>query len=185
MRRLNGKDPVFGVVSLLDYIHCQHVENLWHELEHRYGIRGSHATPFPHISYHVANSYQTDKLSAVLEQFAQDSTSFTITTSGLGVFTGELPVIYIPVVRSMALSEIQLRLWIITDPCGQDAVAHYAPESWLPHITLGQAGGNEGQLARAVEWLAAQPLSWEVPIDNVALLGSSSAPYELRFKYAL
>lgn len=176
---------MFGIVSLLDSSHCQQVENLWHELEHRFGIRGSHATPFPHVSYHIANSYQPEQLASALEQFAQESMPFTIFTSGLGVFTGDLPVIYIPVVRSPALSEIQSRLWSLADPFSSDSVPYYDSKSWLPHITLGHSATADGQLAKAVEWLAGQPLSWQIEIDNVALLGSSTPPHRLRFKYSM
>ncbi len=40
-----------GVVSLLDCHYSQVVEDLWAELERRFGVDGVYVTPYPHFSY--------------------------------------------------------------------------------------------------------------------------------------
>src|SRR5579871_3200774 len=88
--------PVNGVVSLLDGEHYQQVETLWAELAERFGLRGVYVTPFPHFSYHVASHYDTGQLEPILRQVASKIHPFQIKITGLGIFTGPQPVLYIP-----------------------------------------------------------------------------------------
>ncbi len=100
-----------GVVSLLDAQHYQAVESLWAELAATCGLRGVYVTPFPHFSYHVAAEYDLLALETVLRDFACRQAPFRVTATGLGIFTGVSPVVYIPVVRDPALTAFHQALW--------------------------------------------------------------------------
>ena len=88
-----------GISSLLDNDHNQLIEELWAELEREFSVCGVYVTPYPHFSYHVAQDYDVDKLEPVLQRITSNITTFKVRTGGLGVFTDNSPVLYIPVVR--------------------------------------------------------------------------------------
>ena len=90
-----------GVVSLLDDEHSKLAEALWAELEKELGLRGVYVTPFSHFSYHVAQGYDVTRLEPRLRQVASHAQAFRVRTSGLGIFTGRPPVLYLPVVRTL------------------------------------------------------------------------------------
>ena len=100
-----------GIVSLLDNDHNQLVEELWAELEREFSVRGVYVTPYPHFSYHVAQVYDVDKIEPILQRITSNITTFKVRTSGLGIFTSASPVLYIPVVRSLELTQLHQELW--------------------------------------------------------------------------
>src|SRR4051812_46659014 len=114
-----------AVVSLLDETHYRLVEDLWAELEARFGVRGIYVTPYPPFSYHIAQHYDLAALEPVLRRAAQGATPFTVRTGGLGIFTGANPILYIPVVRDPALTEFHRRLWQAVDPAGVESAVYY------------------------------------------------------------
>ncbi len=100
-----------GIVSLLDNEHNQLVEELWAELEQEFSVRGVYITPYPHFSYHVAQDYDVDKIEPILQRITSNITTFKAKTSGLAIFTGASPVLYIPVARSLELTKLHQELW--------------------------------------------------------------------------
>jgi hypothetical protein len=84
-----------GIVTLLDNEHYQLVEDLWTELKREFSVDGVYVTPYPHFSYHAAQDYDVDKIESVLERIASNITTFKVRTSGLAIFTGASPVLYI------------------------------------------------------------------------------------------
>lgn len=162
-----------GVVSLLDAEHEQRVAVLWHTIERDFGIKGVYATPFPHLSYHVAQGYQRGRLDEALSAVATHIAPFTLRTSGVGIFTGEKPVVYVPVVRDPGLGALHSMIWPEADACADGAVGYYAPSLWLPHITVVFGGLDADRLAAVVHFLGGQDLAWEVRIDNLAVISDA------------
>src|SRR5215472_1493632 len=100
-----------GIVSLLDDKHYQLVENLWAELEREVAVRGVYITPYPHFSYQIAQHYNVEQLEPILQRFASGQAAFRVKTSGLSIFTGSHPVLYIPVVRDPELTRFHKEPW--------------------------------------------------------------------------
>ncbi len=95
-------------------------------------------TPYPHFSYQVAEDYHLNILDMTLAKFVTDMKPFTVTTSGLGIFTGPQPVFYISVVRTAMLTKLQEDLWTALLPASLDPVTYYYPNSWPPSYHLSQ-----------------------------------------------
>jgi 2'-5' RNA ligase len=174
-----------GIVSLLDDTHYKLTEQLWAELEQRFGVRGIYVTPYPHFSYHVAGKYDVDKLDKALEWAARTSAPFTVSTSGIGVFTGPEPVIYIPAVRTLALTELHGRLWQALEGIGNEPWAYYHPTNWLPHITIGFDDITPANLPAIMQFLSEQQFNWEIRVDNLAHIALEGDEQKLRktFKF--
>lgn len=157
-----------AIVSLLDDQHYQLTEALWRELEGRFGLRGVYTTPYPHFSYHVARGYDPPALMAALQQLARTTRPFQIATSGLGVFTGPSPVLYIPIVRTPALTGFHQALCRGVAGCASGVARYYDPEHWLPHITIGLGDLHAALLAEVVHLLGDRDFSWTITINNLA-----------------
>lgn len=159
-----------AIVSVIDPEHYARVEILWQELEQQCGLAGVKATPIPHFSWHIAESYDFKTLEASIKRFAGMIRPFNIHTSGLGLFTRENPVLYFPIVRTSLLSKIHQEIWVWAMSLSQKPSPYYAPELWMPHITLAHGDVNLAALNCAVERLAFQVIAWEITIDNLAVV---------------
>ncbi len=160
-----------GIVSLLDTRHYHVVEDLWAELKREFGVQGIYITPYPHFSYQVASLYDTESLEPVLRDFAASHKSFRVNTTGLGIFTGRMPVLYIPVVRNTELTQFQQELWraLSTANTGSEIQEHYHPDAWMPHVTIGFGDLDSDILARMIRYLSERDFNWRILIDNICI----------------
>lgn len=172
-----------GIVSLLDSKHYQLVEELWAELKQEFSVDGVYITPYPHFSYHVAQAYDVDKIEPILDRITSNISTFKVRTSGLGVFTGTSPVLYIPVARSLELAELHHELWEQISPASSGAQPYYHPDQWLPHITIGFGDISQDKLSHIVPFLAERDFSWEITVDNIALIYDTGIKQELKSRF--
>ena len=166
-----------GVVSLLDQKHSALVEGIWAELESEFGLQGLSGRIIPHLSYHVADSYDQRVLQCALEAFASDHNGIRIKTAGLGIFTGPAPTLYLAVERCPALSRFHENLCAEISDTSQNPSRYYSPENWSPHISLASwtymSPDLRERLPDIVAFLIHRPLDWRIGLDNVTLLRSS------------
>ncbi len=174
-----------AVVSILDDEHYEIVEALWKELDQDFGIRGVFLTPIPHFSYQVAESYDHEELAMTLQVFAKTQEPFIAYTSGLGLFTGPAPTLYIPVVRSLALTHFHENLWKATQGLANGLIPHYDPQSWFPHITLTQDDADAETIGEIFTRLCHREFNWRIPIDNVALICDMCGEQGIAHRYPL
>lgn len=177
--------PMYAVVSLLNGTSYGQVEGLWAELQERCGVKGIYATPFPHFSYHVAPAYEMARLERWLRRAARSLRPFTVCTSGLGIFTGLSSVLYIPVVRSPELTRVHGRIWPRADAMATGSVAYYHPDRWIPHITLGHGDLCQANLPDVVRLLGDRSFTWEITIDNLAIISSQGPTAGLHLRVPL
>jgi hypothetical protein len=174
-----------GVISLLDAEHTRIVKSLWRELDVCFGVRAIAVTPFAHISYQIADGYAIDRVEEALRSVSRSLRRFTILTSGLGLFTGEVPVLYVPVVKSPALAELHERIWEALDTAGSDVSPLYSPDHWMPHITLAHGDLDATNLPAIIEMLSERNFTWEIAIDNLALIYRVGGVRGLHSRYPL
>jgi 2'-5' RNA ligase len=174
-----------GIVSLLDAPHYQLVEDLWAELRYKFGVTGVYVTPYPHFSYQVASHYDVNQLTESLQHFATHHAPFIVHTTGLGLFTGPSPVLYIPVVRSPKLTALHQALWQQSLSAGSSILQYYSSDQWVPHITIGFGDLNSGNLPPIMHHLSTLDFAWEIVIDNIALIYDTGTRQELRGRFAL
>jgi 2'-5' RNA ligase len=159
-----------GIVSILDEPHCALVESLWQELEEECGLTGIRVTPIPHFSWQLALDYDFRSLALVLKGLADAALPFTVRTTGLAMFTGPRPVLQIPLVRDAALSEFHRTVWYAVRGLSNTLSPLYAPEAWVPHITLAHSDVTQPALLCALERLVGSTFNWEIVVDNIALV---------------
>jgi len=172
-----------GVISVLDEITYNKVADLWAELEAEYGLRGAR-TAYPHFTYQVVESYDLEALEAVLAQVAHDSAVFQVSTSGIGIFTGERPVLYVPVVRSQTLNQFHRLLWEQITPLASGVHPHYQPRNWFPHVTLAIDDLTHDELPDIIRQLSRRNFSWNIAINNVCVVYNDPARKNSWTRYA-
>ncbi len=162
-----------AVVSLLDATAYSRIEAMWRVLELKCGLKGIKTTPYPHFSWHVAEGYNHAKADQTVADTSAASHPFTVHTSGLGIFTGQEPVIYLVISKTESLLRYHKALWKRIEPLAVNSSTYYSPELWVPHITLAHSDVNRQSLVCALEELAFIPFNWEIRIDNLAVVGQS------------
>jgi 2'-5' RNA ligase len=172
-----------GIVSLLDSKQNQLVEEIWAELEREFSVQGVYITPYPHFSYHVAQAYDIDKIEPVLQRITSNITTFNVKTGGLGVFTGTSPVLYIPVVRSLELTQLHEELWQEISPVSSGVQEYYNPDQWMPHITIGFGDISKDKLLQMIPLLAERDFNWEITVNNIALIYDTGTKQEMKSRF--
>lgn len=174
------KPALAGVCSLLPADVSAQVRGLWEELERDIGLKSGQISPLPHFSYQVARDYDLDVLQDVVGKLAAGARPMRVQTAGLGIFSGASPVLHIPIARSPELARFQIAVWSAASVAATKLDQHYHPASWVPHISLAFGDTTSESIARAVECLAERDLSWDVEVDNLAVIrGVGHLPQEL------
>jgi len=161
---------MMGLVSLLDAEHTEQVHAHWRWLEEAFDLHGYRLTPFPHFSWHLALSYQLPQLEESLDRLTVQYAPFEVRTDGLGVFTHPEIVLYIPVMRSVHLSQLHDLLWRVCTGLSRFPKVYYHPDQWMPHITLVNHQSPSPQLAAILEALISKDFNWQIMVDNLALV---------------
>src|SRR6266487_2775025 len=172
-----------GIVSFLDSKHNQLIEELWAELKQEFSVDGVYITPYPHFSYHVALDYDVDKIESVLKRITANITTFKVRTSGLSVFTGASPVLYIPVVRSLELTQLHEEIWQEIATASSGVQQYYHPEQWMPHITIGFGDINKENLSQIIPFLAERDFNWEITVNNLAFIYDTGTKQEMKSRF--
>jgi 2'-5' RNA ligase len=164
---------MFAIVSLLDAFATDRVHTIWDALEESCGLKGIQLTPYPHFSWQIAESYPEAELRPVLEGIARETKPFYVYTSGVGIFTGVRPVVYLSLVKDDTLLSLHSLLWDKAGPFAADLNFNYAPEAWEPHITLARSDVTYENLHCALGELSTQKYQWEIHIDHIALVSQT------------
>ncbi len=165
---------VQGIVTLFDVAQDELVKTLWRLLEVECGSAGVKIAPVPHFSWQIVESYNMERVEPILQDIVNESNPFIVRTAGLGLFTGEKPIVYIPLVKDARLLRFHKRIWEQTRLASTGVSELYSPGLWMPHITLVHEGVDRTNLGCLIEKLAFQTFDWEILVDNIALVEQSS-----------
>ena len=172
-----------GLVAILDEYCYEEVEKIWDELELKFNLKDVRITPFPHFSWHVAENYDFDLLEKKMELVAKTLKPFKVKTTGLGIFSGERLVLYIPVVKNEELMKIHIKIWDNFNDISQGSWNEYHPDNWMPHITLAYGDLTEKNIGEVMNYLSFKNFTWEMTINNLSFIFTPTGDIgELRFK---
>ena len=129
----------------------------------------------PHFSWHIAESYDRNRLSEVLKTICQETSPFTARTAGLGIFTIPKPVIYIVVVKDRPLLEFHEKLWQRVDGLGQGVSSYYTSGMWVPHITLAHENLDSTAMGCIIQELASLTFDWEMKVEDLAIASQAGS----------
>jgi 2'-5' RNA ligase len=173
---------MLAITSLLNPQNAQHINGIIQSLEDEFGLDDVQATPDPHITYQLAGVSKHEALKDVLQDIAASTVPFEAYTTGLGLFPGPNPVIYIPVLRSDELNRLHRRLLYATQPLCLRTDKFSQPELWLPHISLALHDTTPELLGPVLQYLNEQTFNLKLRISNLAILrqeGEQFVPEEV------
>lgn len=124
---------------------------------------------YPHFSWQVAENYDLNALSAKLKILAQKLHSFEITINGIGIFTGIMPVVYLPIIKSSVLASIHNEIWKITEGLHKKPIDYYEMEQWIPHITILHQITPSQFTSNGLNKIITLPIKLKMKIDNIAV----------------
>jgi 2'-5' RNA ligase len=163
-------DLMIALASLLDKNSSDRVSELTEQLESRFGLTGVKVTPYPHLTLLTAEVVDMEELKQYLDQTCFETDSFTVRTTGLGIFPGESPVIYIPVLRNPMLNKFHGKLLREVSEMSTEMGLYYNANMWLPHITLALGDTSPEVLGPVLSYLCQFNFTWEITLDNLTIL---------------
>jgi 2'-5' RNA ligase len=160
---------MYAIISELDPESSGTVNDLWHKLCEACGLIAIYDLPLPHLTWMVADDLEINESAPILRQISARTTPLTLHTFGLGVFTGEKPVLYLPPVKSIEMIHLHENIWDQVSPFSKDQKLYYSPKLWVPHITLAINDLTEDNLACAVTAIAFDTIELFIRISNLSI----------------
>ncbi len=161
---------MFAIASLLDRESDQAVRSIWERFEVRCGLTGVKMAPLPHFSWQGAEKYEIEPVEYSLGELAKEIEPFTVRTTGLGLFTGPQPVVYIALVKDETLLKIHQMIWERITQYARIPNGYYAPGNWVPHVTLAFHEIDAERIGCAVADAAFQKIDLKMRINNFAII---------------
>lgn len=173
-----------GLVSLLSNPYYAIVEDLWKDLEKKFGLSGIKVTPFPHFSWLVAQDFNFDKLEREMQQIAEKTKPFILRTAGVGIFSGDSPIIYISIAKNEHLLTLHQSIYQRFSRITEGLVPYYEPNKWIPHISVAYSDISKENIGKVLKYLSFKNFHWEIKIDNLAFIFEPTGSVgELRYKF--
>ena len=150
-----------GLVLLLDEANLARVQAMAEALEQFGGTTST--VGMPHVTLHAAEQYELEKVKERAISIGRSLPPVPVSSTGIGVFPGEKTYVYLSVIRNPRLGLLQRTVYDEIAHFGTGSAPVWAPNRWVPHITLAQFehGARTGE---AVQYLLAQ----ETVFDFVA-----------------
>ena len=142
----------------------------WNVLSSLCEVSGVTTHSIPHFSWQTAETYQIDTVRKKLSYLTESIAPFHFTTSGLGVFINHRKIIFLIIVKTRLLLEIHQTLWDEVAKYGNDSRPYYAPESWIPHISLNLNELSEENFNCCFSKLLNENLQLEFQVNKFGLI---------------
>lgn len=159
-----------GIVSLLPQPYYKEVKDIWNELEKEIGLTGIKVTPYPHFSWQIGENYDLNRLKSIFNDIAMSTKPFKVKTTGVGLFTGKCPVVFIPVVKDKELLKFHYSVWERLRQVGEKISEYYSPQSWVPHISLAYGDVTKENIGRVIKKLSFVDFNWSFEVDNISFI---------------
>jgi len=170
------------LVSLLSEPASHRVKDIWDDMETLCGLRLAHSIPYPHFSWAAGESFPEKPLSIAVSEFSRLMEPLTVYATGLAIFPGQSPILYIPIVKTERLYNLHLQIWHHLETFGNQLNSYYQPDTWVPHIPLTYGSLTKETLSKMLRKLAFEEINLKIEIENLAFFNETG---ELKFSYPL
>ena len=160
---------MLAVTSLLDSKHTDLVNTIILDFEKEFGVKQVQATPDPHLTYLTTEALNRDLLKDYLDRVCHYGDAFHVYTTGIGVFPGEHPVIYIPILRTQPLNKFHSKLYKDISKLSIEVGQFSQPKFWMPHISLALHDTSLDMMTPMFKYLALLNFNWEIKVDNLTI----------------
>ncbi|HSI89944.1 MAG TPA: 2'-5' RNA ligase family protein, partial [Adhaeribacter sp.] len=144
---------MLAVASLLDQEYSDKVNEIVFQLDSIFGLKGVQLTPYPHLTWLTTDVSKMSVLKDYLRAISEQSKPLSARTMGIGIFPGEKPVIYIPILRTREINRFHARLHQEIGEFSDQLGHFYDPNLWMPHLTLALGDTSSWSLAPVLHYL--------------------------------
>ena len=176
---------MYAIISELDSQSSVVVKELWSRLREACGLMAIYELPTPHFTWFVAETIDVQAVEAIIADLSSRSRELTSYVFGFGIFSGERPVFYLPLVKSQAMIDLHVEIWNKVISYSHRPTRYYSPAFWLPHITLAINDITKESLVCALESVAFEQVEMTVSTDNLIVVTQDDDPSSLAFKQFL
>ncbi len=161
-----------GLVAFLSDDYEKRVMTILEDLSEKHGLRALLDLRLrPHFTFFLVDDCISEDQIAKIEELLESLPPFDLrTVGGLGIFTGERPVIYVPIIRDRVLASLHLKIWEEIGGECEETNPLYSPPNWIPHITLAHIDLTRELLPAVIDTLADRAYVWNMVIDQLALI---------------
>jgi 2'-5' RNA ligase len=163
---------MYAIISEIDEESSEKVSQIWHHLCEMCGLEEIYTLPTPHFSWLVADGMILDLAKAKVASMISRVPEISTYTFGLGIFSGILPVLFLPMVKTMDMIQLHQEIWDQVGPHCSQVNMYYSPSLWMPHITLALKDLDKDKLACAVNVYAFKQIELSVTMTSIALAES-------------
>ena len=170
------------LVSFLSETASRRVKNIWGFVESqcRNGARQSLSNPY--FVWICGQKFPLKSLSNTISELSDSIKPFTIHATGLGIFPGPQPTLYIPIVKTEQLYNLQHQIWSRFKELGYHPNQEYQPDAWVPGIPFTRGTLTRESLSKILKQLAFEEINLKITIDNLAFFDQSEG---VKFSYPL
>lgn len=161
---------MYALTTLFDFAPEPAFARIWHRLKINCDLVTAHEASYVHLSWQGALNYHLEPVHDALREIGNVTPGFQIQMAGMGIFTGKDPVLYLNIVKNRELMSLQELLWEKLYPFAVEMNAYYAPQAWVPHVTLTYGKLSPADLACAVQELMYEPFGATLKVDHLAMI---------------
>lgn len=165
---------MYALISELNETATVHVMHLWRQLNQSCGLEGIFNYPNPHFTWFSAEEIDFERSTPILQMIADSAAPFEVQASGMGIFPGDSPVLYLPVTKTNELVSLHRLIWDQVLPYAEDPNLFYSPGTWVPHITLALRDLSAENLPCALQVLASNAQETMISVESFALVKSEN-----------
>ena len=176
----------YALASPINIDENDKIHNIWNELDFACEMNQVKFAPIPHFSYMTYKSVNNPiGLQQTMLDLGNEISPFEIQISGLGIFQGPSPILYLPIVKTKFLFDIHSKILGSISPYIAEASDFYKENNWIPHITLAIRDINLDNLSCAVDRCMQFDLSFRLKIDHLAILYMDDETFGINSRFAL
>jgi len=153
----------------------------WKVLTQSCDLNGIKIPQNPHFSWMVSEGFEEEAAKQAFEAISRKTTEFTVRTNGLGIFTGEKPILYLPIVKTEQLMDLHQEIWQVLFALGVNQNTFYHPSQWIPHVTVIGEEIPLTQFVCLVESIVNITLEMTIHVNNLALIYSNKDDAGIKF----
>jgi len=159
---------MIAVVSLLDDEHRLAYESL--------EIGAHKRAAVPHLSYHVAGSYNWNDVIGALDELSAGFHSFDIVADAVAIFESIPAIVYLTVSDPEPLRELQRAVFERIARHSHAPDEYYTPQAWVPHIAIA-SGIDPQEATKLAHSLRSKKIHWKIRIENLAFMSVNKGNY--------
>ncbi len=163
---------MYAIISEIDNQSSEKVSRIWDQLSEICGLEAIYTFPIPHFTWLVAEEMDITQAKSIIKLMSTKTSSIRTFTFGLGIFSAEQPVLYLPMVKTNDMVHLHQGIWGQMGPHCKEMNMYYSPSLWMPHITLALKDLNKKSLACAVDAYAFEKVELSVMMSSIAIAES-------------